>query len=327
MIGESDKFLSALSTINKVAQYDHVVLVEGETGTGKELAARAVHYQGPRCNGPFVPLNCGLLNDTLLANELFGHRRGAYTDAADDHTGLIAQASGGSLFLDEVDALCARGQVSLLRVIEEKEFRPLGSSDSQIADIRILAASNRPLIELVEQGEFRADLYYRLSEVVIQMPPLRDRDQDVVLLARHFIDRCNRQWDREKSLSTSSIARLMNYGWPGNVRELQNLVNRQYLIQDEASIELDLPDSFSPSLAASPPVDLFDFAGTTFNEAKARILYEFEEYYLRWLLTQTGGNVTQAAKRAGKERRALGKLLKKHQIDRGDFDRRGHLSR
>ena len=322
MIGDSAPFLEALSIIGKIAKCDAVALIEGETGTGKELAARAIHYQSSRSSGPFVPVNCGLLSETLLANELFGHERGAYTDASDNHQGLIAQADGGSLFLDEVDALCARGQVSLLRVFEEKRFRPLGSCRSQPANIRLLSASNRPLIELVEQGEFRADLYYRLSELVVRMPTLDDRGHDVELLAQHFVDRCNRQWHQNKTICASSIERLLQYDWPGNVRELQNLINREYLMQEGPTIQLGLPAADSSSMAMVDAVDLFEFAGTSFNEAKARILYEFEENYLQWLLRQTGGNVTLAARRAGKERRSLGKLLKKHSIDRSAFDRR-----
>src|SRR5215470_14387370 len=190
MIGQSRAFSDALSLIEKIARYDAPVLIEGETGTGKELAARAIHYGGTRRNGPFIPVNCGAIPDALVENELFGHRRGAYTDAKLEQTGVIAHAEHGTLFLDEVDALTPKSQVILLRFLQDQQYRPLGGSEARSADVRVIAASNASLASLTERGAFRLDLLFRLKVLHITMPPLRDRHGDVAVLSAHFLGAC-----------------------------------------------------------------------------------------------------------------------------------------
>jgi DNA-binding NtrC family response regulator len=233
LIGESTVFQTLLAAINKIAGYDATVLITGETGSGKELAARAIHYQGKRGNKPFIPVNCGALPDHLIENELFGHSRGAYTDARENQSGLIAQAEGGTLFLDEVDALSPKAQVSLLRFLQDGKYRPLGGSRLESADVRILAASNISLQELVDQERFRADLHYRLNVMELAVPPLRTRGDDVVLLARHFIAEAACRYNMTRmELHPDTLPWLASQPWPGNVRELQNRIQREFLMCD-----------------------------------------------------------------------------------------------
>src|SRR4051794_9775510 len=187
MIGQSEAFSALRQLVEKVATYDVPVLIEGETGTGKELAARAIHYHSARRDRPFVPVNCGALQDTLLESELFGHRRGAFTDARHDQAGLVALAHSGTLFLDEVDALTPKAQVTLLRFLQDQQYRPLGGGREERADVRIIAAGNRSLETLVEDGGFRIDLLYRLKLMQLRLPPLRERKGDVLVLSEHFI--------------------------------------------------------------------------------------------------------------------------------------------
>ena len=188
-VGASDALVAALQQLRQVARCEAPVLIEGETGTGKELAARAIHYGGARRDGPFVPVNCGAIPETLVESELFGHERGAFTDAREKRTGLVAEARGGTLFLDEVDALNARAQVTLLRFLQDQRYRPVGTPREQRGDVRVIASTNRPLDALAEAGQFRADLLYRLKVLHLVMPPLRDRGDDAVLLAHHFVAR------------------------------------------------------------------------------------------------------------------------------------------
>jgi DNA-binding NtrC family response regulator len=318
LTGRSPAFLRALATIKKVARCDAPVLIEGETGTGKEAAARAIHYLSARRDGPFIPVNCGAIPDNLIENELFGHERGAYTDAKAAQAGLIAQAERGTLFLDEIDALSPKAQSTLLRFLQDRQFKALGSSILRQADVRVVTASNAALAGLVEAGGFRQDLYYRLNILNIALPPLRARAGDPECLARHFIERYAELYGRPaKSLHPASVAWLNSHSWPGNVRELENLVHRELLLAEGDTVQLH------PDLAASERRH-----GTgdrrrrpalsqRFHDAKLRAVGEFERDYLAALLASAQGNVTVAARLAGKERRALGKLLKKHGLGRG----------
>ena len=320
-IGESAAFRAMLAILARIARYDTTVLITGETGSGKEMAARAIHYQGQRQDRPFIPVNCGALPDHLVENELFGHARGAYTDARESQIGLIAQAESGTLFLDEVDALTAKAQVSLLRFLQDGQYRRLGSSRTEKADVRIVAACNSDLLDSVGQGQFRADLYYRLAAMDLQVPPLRRREHDPVLLARHFIAEAAHQYQRTvQELHPDTVHWLLTYAWPGNVRELQNRIQREFLLCDGPDILVrDLaPDSdrrCQPDRRLGCPTTL------NFNEAKQQVLNAFERSQLQRLLSETGGNVSSAARLAGKERRALGKLLKKHGIEPDHFRR------
>lgn len=307
MIGCSSAFQRLVDRIGKIARTDACVLVEGETGVGKEISARAIHYLSERRTRPFVPLNCGAIPEALVEAELFGHVRGAYTDAKTARSGVIAQARGGTLFLDEVDALPWKGQVALLRFLQDRHYRPVGQSAELVSDARIIAATNRPLSELVEAGSFRSDLMYRLDILRLSIPALRERRPDIPLLARHFLAvYCARYGQAPKSLHPASWSWLMHYAWPGNVRQLESVIHRNVLLCDGDEVLLD-------ECASQPALDTTRDR-TSFQRAKALAIAEFERSYLLQLLEETQGSVSAAARLACKERRTLGKLLKKHGI-------------
>jgi DNA-binding NtrC family response regulator len=320
LIGCSQAFQETVRLIGDVAATDAPVLLEGETGTGKEVAARAIHYSGARQDRPFVAVNCGALPEHLIENELFGHARGAYTDARGSQPGLVALANGGTLFLDEVESLCARGQVALLRFLQDQSYRPLGGHREEHANVRIIAATNVSLWHLVGARQFRPDLYYRLQILFLRMPPLRERTGDPAVLASHFAGTFSARYGwGPRRLSSESLDLLDCYDWPGNVRELENLVHRALLLTPDPVVAV--PRDW---LAAEPPAsDAPHLAGGYFHlslmEAKARMLDQFERVYLSRALALTEGNVSEAARRSGKERRAFGKLLKKHNIDKRTF--------
>jgi len=307
LIGASPAHAALLHQLARIAASEAPALIEGETGSGKELAARAIHYDGPRRDGPFVPVNCGALPDSLIESELFGVQRGAFTDARQSRRGLVAEAEGGTLFLDEVDALSTKAQVTLLRFLQDQRYRPVGTAREQVTDVRLVAAANRPLDVLVVRHDFRADLMYRLKILHLVMPPLRERGDDVERLADHFIAGFAAKY-RRQALPLHPLTRtwLRQYSWPGNIRELENWVHRQFLMCSGAAIT---HDGVAPGLPETPPA-----AAGGFAEAKAEAVRCFERDYLRRVLSEAGGNVTQAARLAGKERRAFGKLLKKHGI-------------
>jgi DNA-binding NtrC family response regulator len=310
LIGDGPAFRTALTTLPAAARSEGAVLITGETGTGKELVARALHYLSPRAAHPFVAVNCGALTETLLEDELFGHEPGAFTDARQRRLGLIVQANRGTLLLDEIDALTPRAQVALLRVLQDRTFRPLGASQEQRADVRFVAASNAPLLARVEAGTFRADLYYRLCVFPLALPPLRERPEDVLPLARHFLDLHTPPARRPLALGATARAALQAAAWPGNVRELENVMVRAVGLCPGPTIEvqhLGLP----PAPAAPEP--------RTFHAHKRLVIAAFERAYLTRLLRESRGNVTRAARAAGKERRGLGKLLKKYQLDPRQF--------
>jgi DNA-binding NtrC family response regulator len=313
MIGRSEALRDVQRIIAKISRLDEPVLIEGETGTGKELAARALHYGSLRCDLPFVPANCGAIPDALLENEFFGHRKGAYTDARHDAPGLLRLAHRGTLFLDEVDALSPKGQVLLLRFIQDQSFRPLGARGEERADVRIIAASNQDLSELARMGRFRLDLFYRLKVLYLWMPPLRERTGDPELLARHFVQELSRRYTRpEKALHPATIEWFNQYPWPGNVRELENLVRREFLLGEGADLRIG-DDRLTQTGGTASAL------GWAYRPAKARALAAFDRRFLSELLLRSGGNISLAAKLAGKERRALGRLLKKYSIDVADL--------
>jgi DNA-binding NtrC family response regulator len=315
LVGQAPAFIKAIQWLPAIAKDEAAVLIEGETGTGKELIARAIHYLSERAPLPFVPVNCGALPETLLEDELFGHERGAFTDAHMRRPGLIAQAEKGTLFLDEVDTLTPKAQVALLRVLQDKKFRILGSRGEQEADVRVVAATNAPLDHLVQNGAFRADLYYRLCVFSIKLPPLRDRKEDIILLASYFLTKYGSVDGVPPLLSPSARVALISHSWPGNVRELESAIVRAIRLRQADSIEsedLGLP----PAVTASAAAALGSASGLqTFKTLKQKAIGTFERDYLVRLMCQYQGNVSHAALAAGKERRELGKLLKKYQID------------
>jgi DNA-binding NtrC family response regulator len=321
MIGRSPAFVRVLGLIDRMARFDAPVLIVGETGTGKELAARALHYRSARAHAPFVPLNCGAIPESLIESELFGCERGAFTDARAARTGLVAAAQGGTLFLDEVDALVPRAQVALLRFLQDRRYRPVGATREQHGDVRVIAAASPRLRALLDANAFRDDLAFRLNVLRLEMPPLRERPGDALQLAGYFAERHARVHRlAARPISAASITWLERYAWPGNVRELDNVVQRALLLADGDPHPLLLGEQFTD---AGMGLDGGAAAGAgaaapmvTFNAARDVALAAFERRYLQALMQATDGNVTHAARVAGKERRALGKLLKKHGLAR-----------
>ncbi len=305
-VGESAALLAAIRRIPSVAQCNASVLILGETGSGKEICARAIHYLSDRSEKAFVALNCGAIPVELAENQLFGHEQGAFTGANAATPGLLRAVDGGTLFLDEVDALPLGAQVKLLRFLQEGEFQPLGSTKTWRADVRIIAASNTNLEEAVKARRFRQDLYYRLNVVPIELPPLRQRTEDIPLLARHFLDKYANQFNRSpKMLSPGAVQRLMAYAWPGNVRELENIIERAVLLSAGPLVSMDdiqLPSSCDEREDCS------------FKTLKAKAIREFEKCYVQELLTAHEGNIARAAVAARKHRRAFFQLMRKHGI-------------
>ena len=326
LIGTSKCFLQATGMIPILSTSKSTVLISGETGTGKELFARAIHYCGERRGKPFVPVNCAALPDHLIENELFGHSKGAFTGALLEKSGLLQEAHGGTLFLDEINSLSLAVQSKLLRVLQDQEFRPLGSTKSRTIDVKIIAASNADLRYLVETRQFREDLFYRLNVLSIALPPLRDRKEDILLLANHSLKVYSKEFDRKTlALGHSARAKLMAHSWPGNVRELQGVIQRAVAMASGDTLEahdLDLPDSMKPELTG-PTMALMSREGisgqSSFQDMKAKVIEEFERAYLSELLAVHHGNISKAARAAKKERRAFQRLLMKHGLDRRVF--------
>lgn len=316
MLGNSSKIQKIIELIEKISTCEAPVLIEGETGTGKEVIARAIHYGGVRHSEPFIPVNCGAIPDNLFESQLFGHFKGAFTDAKHNHPGMVGLAGDGSIFLDEIDSLSAKGQVTLLRFLQDNCYRPVGGNREIQSNVRVIAASNADLSKRVETGDFRRDLFYRLNVLYLALPPLRERQGDVKLLAEHFIKHYSDKLDRPpKSFHPDTLAWFDRYSWPGNVRELENLVYREFLMCEGPVIMIDPLGIQNMERRALPDRRRYYRNSINFNEAKDIAVTEFEQRYLISLLSDSKGNVTLAAKLAVKERRSMGKLIKKHRID------------
>jgi len=309
LVGKSKTFIQALEKIPPMAESDATVLITGETGTGKELVAEAIHYRSRRQGKPFIPVNCGALPDNVFENELFGHVKGAYTDASFSEKGLVGEAEGGTIFLDEVDVLSTTAQVKLLRFLQNREYRPVGSSRTLIANVRILAATNVDLWNQVQAKQFREDVYYRLNSLSICLPPLRERTEDIPLLAAHFLARHASQSHQELiRLSPPALQKLLVNPWPGNVRELEGVIQRSVILTSNSilqSDDIDLPASTQSGV----------FEDSTFRHAKAQAIKQFERAYLTQVLNSHRGNITRAAKQSGKERRSFQRLLRKYGLE------------
>lgn len=311
--GESRSFLRVIEKIPSLARSDATVTIFGETGTGKELIARAIHYNSHRHGKPFIPVNCGALPDHLIENELFGHAKGAFTDASSAEHGLIMEAEGGTLFLDEVDTMTPSVQIKLLRFLQDKEYRTLGSSISRIANVRVIAATNTDLKQKVEAKTFREDLYHRLNVLSLALPPLRDRADDIPLLANHFLARYASQYNRSSlRLSREALQKLMVYPWSGNIRELEGVIHRAVVLSSSPVIQ-------SEDIALHVQHEKESLESSSFQATKARVISQFERSYLTNLLIAHKGNVTQAAKAAGKERKTFQRLLLKYNLNRHIF--------
>jgi transcriptional regulator with PAS, ATPase and Fis domain len=307
MIGSCSNFQHAIERARRVADLRIPVMLKGETGTGKELFARALHYGSARAGGPLIPLNCGAIPDELFESELFGHERGAFTDARSAKSGLIELANNGTLFLDEVEALSSPAQAKLLRFLEDRKLRSLGSTLTREMDVRIVVATNEDLADRVARHTFREDLYYRLRVVAISIPPLRDRREDISALAEHFLRSASAEFNREVSeISPAGIQKLINFDWPGNVRELKNVIQAAVALSSSTCLnadDLEIGECACPA----PPVE-------SMRAAKARAVQAFEVEYLRKALAHSGGNISKAARTACKNRRAFFALLKKHRL-------------
>ncbi|HTK81200.1 MAG TPA: sigma-54 dependent transcriptional regulator [Bacteroidota bacterium] len=307
LVGKSRAFVAALDNILKVSNVHSPVLITGETGTGKELFARAVHYLSRRSGNAFIPLNCGALHEHLFENELFGHVKGAYTGAGDSREGVVNDARGGTLFLDEINTLSTLSQVKLLRFLEDKTYRKLGSSNVVEADIRIVSATNANLDDAVKADKFREDLLYRINALTIELPPLRDRNGDIPLLADHFLRQFCLENERPSIyVSDAALKKLSSWRWPGNVRELKNVVNKAAVMCNSNIIrDADI-------CVGSIRED--NASGFTYKQAKDRTLERFEKEYVAKLLNMSAWNISQASKSAQMSRQSFYRLIKKHNI-------------
>ena len=311
IVGHSTALQQAITLARKVARHPSTVLITGESGTGKELVASLVHEAGPRASAPFVAVNCGAIPEQLLESELFGHVRGSFTGAVDDRAGLFQQASGGTLFLDEIGELPIALQVKLLRALQEGEVRAVGDNTSRPVDVRVITATSRNLEDEVRAGRFRADLFYRVNVVRIQLPPLRERREDIPDLVRHFIGIFNTRLNLQVSGVTSAAMRcLMDYAWPGNVRELENVIERAMVLTDGRQLDVEhLPATVrSPGETTTGPDGDLDLSVKRRTEALERLLIERA-------LRQTGGNRTRAARLLDLSHRALLYKIKEYGLD------------
>ena len=310
LLGESEPIKDVIRLIQKVAEYRTTVLIQGESGTGKELVARAIHAGSPRAGGPFVAINCGAIPEALMESELFGHKRGAFTDAHSDKRGIFQEADGGTLFLDEIGELSPALQVKLLRALQEGVVRPLGASKDVPVDVRVVTATVRDLKKEVAAGRFREDLFYRLNVLQIQVPPLRQRVDDVPLLIDHFIQRNNdRLGTKVRGIEAKARKVLLGYRWPGNVRELENLIERAVVLADGETLTVDdLPEH----IQETPDVVARVLESGELSIKKANLI--IEESLIRRALEKTRGNRTAAAKLLEISHRALLYKIKDYQI-------------
>jgi len=304
MIGDSSAMRRVYELIRRAAAAEATVLITGESGTGKELVARAVHYGGPRASAPFVPVNCAGIPEALVESELFGHVKGAFTSATSNRAGLFAAAEGGTIFLDEIGELAPATQAKLLRVLQEREVQTVGTDRARSIDVRVITATNKDLAALVARGAFREDLFYRLHVVTIDLPPLRERGDDVLLLTRHFLARLSQQAGRPMpTLTNRALDALRAYSWPGNVRELQNLLQRLVILTDGDELDVTvLPTVMRFSVPREP-------------RSLDRTLAEIEREHIEAVLASVAGNKTRAAAILGINRKSLREKLKPTEPD------------
>jgi two-component system, NtrC family, response regulator GlrR len=315
MVGCSAVHQRLLEQLTKFALTDAEILITGPTGVGKELYAKFVHHNSRRAKAAFVPVNCGAIPDALLENELFGHIGGAFTGAQPRSEGLVSAAEGGTLFLDEIDTLSLPCQVKLLRFVQEKEYRRLGEARTRSANVRFVAATNANLVEAVQAGRFREDLFFRLRVIPIEVPPLWRRKEDIRPLVSEYVAHYAELYNLPAiTISENALERMENYSWPGNIRELENCVQYLTCLQLEHEVQAeDLPLlSFAEEEAGTPPET--DPAGPSFQKTKRELVSLFEREYLEEALRRSGGNIAEAARASGKARRAFFELMRKHGV-------------
>ena len=302
LVGRSPSMQRIYDLIERISDSASNVLITGESGTGKELVAKAIHYNGIRKGGPFIAVNCAAIPETLLESELFGYKKGAFTDAKTDKKGLLFEANEGTLFLDEVTEMPPTLQAKLLRVIEEREVRPLGDTNSYPIDVRVISSSNRDIKSFIQDGRFRKDLYYRLKVIDIELPPLRERREDIPLLIEHFISKFNRDSKKKLSgISEEALKILLNYSWPGNVRELENVIQRAITLSQNKEI---LPEDLPTTLVEGVQENLFEK-----GLREKYTVEQLEKEYIKRVLIEVGGNKSKAAEILGLDRKTLYRKL------------------
>ncbi len=321
LVGKSDVMQQVFATIQMVAATELTVLITGESGTGKDLTARAVHELSSRRNHPFVAINCPTVPEQILESELFGYRKGAFTHATRDRNGLFHEAHGGSIFLDEIGDVSPAIQTKLLRVIQEKEIKPLGDTRTVKVDVRIIASTNRDLEQRIQQGAFREDFFYRLNVLPIELPPLRERPEDIPLIAAHLVQKhCTKLQRPGKTLSPELLQAITACRWKGNVRELENAIVQGILFsKDDVIRREDIP--LGEARPASPGgLNIDDISvALPYREAKETVLRRFNDMYIGRLLSETGGNVTRAAAKCGLERQSLQQVMRRYDIIADDY--------
>jgi len=316
MVGKSPAMREIFGLVERIAPTDATVLIEGETGTGKDMIARTLHQLSPRRDRPFIVVDCGAVAGTLIESELFGHEKGAFTGAVTARQGAFELASGGTVFLDELGELSLDLQPKLLRVLEQRELRRVGGNKTLKVDLRVIAATRKDLRSEVEKGKFREDLYFRLNVVPITAPPLRERREDIPLLIDHMLGKLAPEPRAELSEATRAV--LMGHDWPGNVRELRNVIERALALGADPGALLAPMGQGAPG-AGTAPRELLDFEpGVSFRETKERWNELFERRYLAWLIRRAEGNISKAARDADMDRKYLHKLLRKYEITAGD---------
>jgi transcriptional regulator with PAS, ATPase and Fis domain len=322
LYGRSVVFNETKIVVRCVAATDECVFIKGDTGTGKELTARSIHYLSDRKNAPFIPINCGAFNDDLILSELFGYEKGAFTGAMKAKKGLLEIADSGTVFLDEVDSLSLKAQVALLRFLQDDEIRPIGSHTIKKVNVRVVAASNKNLKTLIEQEKFRDDLYYRLDVLTVCLPALKHREEDIQLLAQYFLaELAINNNNVGKTFSQSVIDAVKDYSWPGNVRELQNFVTRAYVLTktniiDNSDLILGTPMA---NMQVSSMRTSKNSLTRSWNEEKEEVVRQFEKQYLERALKKTHGNISKAANLAKKERRSFCRLMQKYGLERQNY--------
>jgi transcriptional regulator with PAS, ATPase and Fis domain len=314
IVGKSEAMQKVFKLLDRITDTDVPVLIQGETGTGKELVARALHVNGPRREGPFVSVNCSAISESLMESELFGHVKGAFTGADRDKQGLFEQAHGGTIFLDEVQDMSVSMQRELLRVLQEGEIRRVGGKDIIYVDVRVVSACNKDLRELVKTHNFRQDLFYRLNVVSIELPPLRDRKEDIPLIVSRLLEDARTPDGRSVKLDKDALRAILRYDWPGNVRQLQNFIEKATLLIDGDTIRAEHfnLDGESRSGTTTGISRLFEI---DYSDAKQA----FAREYLKAVLARNGGNVTRAAAEASIVRSSFHKMMRKHGISAKDF--------
>ena len=319
LLGQSSEMREIFALLARVAATDVTVMINGESGTGKELVAEALHQHSARSSGPFVIFDCSAVQANLMESELFGHVRGAFTGAVASRSGAMAEADGGTLFLDEIGELSLELQPKLLRALEKREVRPVGSNERRRVDVRIVAATNRDLKEMVRDGTFREDLYYRLNVVPVRLPPLRQRREDIPLLVHHFLGESQRTAAQGRSLTISfdTMQRLTEHPWPGNVRELRNYIQRASVLSSGEELEVEL-DERPEALVGGDGSGLPVHYDLPFKDAKARLVDAFEREYWERALDRHGWNISATARATGLHRKSLEYLVRKLDLRRPD---------